>query len=445
MSRSGTVGEQLAELATHLASRRNPLLQAWRAAVDADPEIHTSTALPRRQFIDHIPAVLDALERRLRAGPRPESSGARQARKEDSAVHGLVRWQQGYDLREVTREWGHLALCLGDELEAYAKDHPELEPQAMPFARRAVTEVSSEGVSESTAQYFELRQIEAEGQLRDLESLLVQATELERQRAELWRQAAHDLRGNVGVVMTASAGLSLEGPPEPMRGRFVQLLQKSVSALQSMLDEVTVLARLQAGQELREIRPFDAAELVSDLCEALRSVAEGGGLFLKAEGPSSLPVEGDAGKLRRIAQNLILNALKYTQRGGVVVTWGESRKGDPDRWRLCVQDTGPGFHAGPGAPLAGALEEATEQARLADTAPPDPSEANLPSGDRGPTADLRPVHQERGEGVGLSIVKRLCELLDATFALSSEPNSGTTATVFFPRRYEEAEQPKDPK
>jgi signal transduction histidine kinase len=48
------------------------------------------------------------------------------------------------------------------------------------------------------------------------------------------------------------------------------------------------------------------------------------------------------------------------------------------------------------------------------------------------------VNQERGEGVGLTIVKRLCELLDATFAIASEPNRGTTVSVYFPRRYSEA-------
>jgi signal transduction histidine kinase len=443
MSGSATVDEQLGELAAHLGSRRSLVLQAWRAAVDADPEISTSTSLPRRQFIDHIPAVLDAFERRLRASSRPESGAARRARKEDSAVHGLVRWQQGYDLREVTREWGHLALCLGDELEAYARDHPELEAPVMPLARRALIEMSSEGVSESTAQYFQLRQIEAEGQLREMESLLAQATEQEHQRAELWRQAAHDLRGNVGVLVTASAGLSLDGLPEVLRDRFVQSLQRSVSTLQSMLDEVTALARLQAGQELREIRPFDAAGLVTELCDGLRGMAEHSGLFLKAEGPPSLPVEGDAGKLRRIAQNLVLNALKYTQQGGVTVSWGESAEAGPDRWRLRVQDTGPGFHAGTGAPLADALEEATEQARnvAAPAAPLQPPSRDASQSDPS-SVDRHPVSHERGEGVGLSIVKRLCELLDATFALTSEPGSGTTASVFFPRRYAESDGTK---
>ena len=425
---------QLAGLANDLSARRRALLQRWTEAVHADPGINSAAVLPRRQFLDHIPAVLDAFDKRLRSWPGEESSTARRSRKEESAVHGLVRWQQGYDLREVTREWAHLGLCLGDELEAYAEKHPELERQVMPFARRALAELWSDGVSESTGQYFDLRQIEAEGQLRDLEGLLVQAAEQERQRAELWRQAAHDLRGNVGIVVTASAGLTLEGTAEPVRTRFVQSLQRSVSALQSMLDEVTSLARLQAGHERRQDQAFDAAGLIAELCEALRARAEEKGLFLRTEGPPSFQVEGDPGKVRRIAQNLIFNAIKYTHRGGITVSWGESGEADPNRWRFGVQDTGPGFHAGPGAPLAGAIEEATAEARQVETSSAPPEDAPPPVVTE-PQSDHRPVHQERGEGVGLSIVKRLCELLDATFAISSEPNRGTVVAVYFPRRY----------
>ena len=121
------------------------------------------------------------------------------------------------------------------------------------------------------------------------------------------------------------------------------------------------LARLQAGHEQRVMKRFNAAALLGQLCENLIPLAQQRGLYLKTEGATVLSVEGDDVKTRRIAQNLVLNALKYTQRGGVTVSWGDSRKNDPERWMLCVQDTGPGFHAGPGAQLAGALEEATEE------------------------------------------------------------------------------------
>lgn len=55
-------------------------------------------------------------------------------------------------------------------------------------------------------------------------------------------------------------------------------------------------------------------------------------------------------------------------------------------------------------------------------------------------SDRRPVQQEQGEGIGLSIVKRLCDLLDASVELESKPGEGTTFRVLFPRRYDVTEQ-----
>ena len=196
MDRTAKIDEQLVELAAHLAARRAVLLQAWRKAVHDDPELTTPSALPRTQFDDHIPQVLDAYEHKLHLRPHAESTAAVAELRANATEHGLHRWQQGYDLREVTREWGHLSLCLTDELELYSTAHPALEPGVMIAAWRALTQLHSEGVSESAARFFRLRQTEAEGHVRDVGQALAEVRELERQRGELWRQAAHDLRGN---------------------------------------------------------------------------------------------------------------------------------------------------------------------------------------------------------------------------------------------------------
>jgi len=330
-----------------------------------------------------------------------------------------------------------LQLCVADELESYSSSHAEVDPRVMSIARRAWAELCTEGASESVAKYFQLQQIEAKGHVSDVKHALEQLRELEHNRAELWRQAAHDLRGNLGVMMNVTAGLALPGMALPSRDRFVGLLQMNVSSLHSLLEDVLDLARLQAGQEHREVKAFDAATVLRELCERMQPVAESRGLYLKTDGPGTLEVEGDVVKVQRVAQNLVLNGLKYTSRGGVTVSWGESRKNDAQRWMLDVTDTGPGFHAGPGAPLAGALEAATEEARQVDeaartsvTGAPDdivPRDA-VPS-------DARPVHQEGGEGIGLSIVKRLCELLDATMEMESKPGEGTSLRIVFSRRY----------
>jgi signal transduction histidine kinase len=442
MDHTQKLDEQLEALASHLSTRRESILEAWRKAVSEDPQLTAAAALPRNQFNDHIPEVLDGFERKLRRFPDDESAASRAEQKEDAEAHGLHRWQQGYNLRELTREWGHLHLCLLDELEEYGAARPELEPGTLSLARRALAQMCSEGVSESTVQFFQLRQTEAAGHVRDLEQAMAQARQLERQRAELWREAAHDLRGNLGIVTTATTGLTLEGLPAPSRDSFVRLLQRSVSSLHSMLEDVMGLARLEAGHEKRVVAAFDAAALLRELCDDLQVLARERGLFLRTEGPDRLPVEGDAIKTRRIAQNLLLNALSYTREGGATVGWGDSRDNDAGRWMMTVRDTGPGFAAGPGAPLAGALKEATREAREVEVKAGDAEEWNSQAELPGARAAHPPAsglaRQTTGEGIGLSIVKSLCELLDASLEMESSRGAGTLFRVILPRAYQAA-------
>jgi signal transduction histidine kinase len=249
-------------------------------------------------------------------------------------------------------------------------------------------------------------------------------------RAEAWREAAHDLRGSVSVVHGAAQVLQHD-IPEPTRLRFSEMLQRSVASLHDMLNDLMNLARLEAGQEQRHVAPFDAAVLLADFCTTSLPLAEAQGLFLKAEGPPSLPVHGDRAKIQRILQNLLLNAVKYTRQGGVTVIWGPRAEG-ADSWMFCVQDTGPGLQAGPGAPLATQLYEATQTSHETDD-----SESNETHAPTVPAQSLAsPAHQVSGEGVGLSIVKRLCELLDASLELETSPGSGSTFRVILPRSYD---------
>ena len=432
------VEQQLAAIADHVASRRPAILRSWRSAVNGDAELSTPSSLPRSQFYDHIPDLLDNFESTLRTWRHPDAAADEEVKK-DAAGHGLQRWQQGYQLREVTREWGHLQRSLLDELDACPLARASDAADAMVIARRMLVDFCNDGVSASAAQYFQLQQTEASGYARDLAQTLQEVQRLEVQRAELLRHAAHDLRGALGVVHNVTSGLTLDGLPDATREEFLRLLKRSVTSQQTMLDDLMNLARLQAGHEMRVVKPFDAGALLIELCDSLRFMAAERGLVLNHEGPASLPVEGDATKTRRIAQNLLLNAIKYTTDGSITVTWGDSRDNDPKRWMLCVQDTGPGFHAGPGSPLAGALKEATKESRGLDAkrgAAPVDDRREAANADSDRFADARPVRQERGEGVGLSIVKRLCELLEAAIELESSQGAGTTFRVVFPRRYD---------
>ncbi len=474
MSIETSARAQMLDLATHLEARREAILSAWHEKAEADASLTTASSLSRVQFNDHIPEVLKGFERRLRmwraeATPASRAQGqdAGKVEDNDAAEHGLHRWQQGYNLRELTAEWGHLQLCLSEELDEYQAAHPDAQREVLAAARRGTVHLCIEGISESVAQYARLQQAEAAGHARDLKESLEQLNELERHRAEMMREAAHDLRGNLSVVSGATSMLQRDNVPEPVREEFLSLLQDGVSSLQNMLNDLMDLARLEAGHETRKIAPFDAALLLNQLGAASQAMAQERDLYLRCEGPDELLVSGDEVKVRRIAQNLLLNALKYTIHGGVTLSWKER---DAEHWALSVCDSGPGLSLGPAAPLAQSLQSATAtsreiEAKAGELDPqdvPTPIEA-LPvealqalhaganSNDSNAAArpstngrwvqeplaqDRRDQAREPGEGIGLSIVKRLCELLDAGLELDSQAGRGSTFCVVLPRFYD---------
>jgi signal transduction histidine kinase len=416
---------EITALADYLAKRHAPILSAWSAAIQKDPTLTSGDSLPRSQLVDHVPALLSAFERSLRrAFEQAEMQGVTEA---SAAAHGQQRWQQGYDLGAVTREWGKLNECLIAELDRYAKMVPAISLDAMRRARQIWTRLCSEGIEASVNQYFMLQQQEAAGHVKDLESALHELRAGEQERSQMWQQAAHDLRGNLGVVANVSVGLTRRRERSLPQDDSARILLRNVTSIYQLLEDMTNLARLQAGRETRQIEPLDASNLLETLCEDIRPLATERGLDLYGEGPTALAVDGDPVKIRRIAQNVILNAVKYTRKGRITVRWGNSTPEDSKRWMLCIQDTGPGFHTESGRPLAAALEKGSTQPR---DLPKSVTDLSL----RG-VAAFQSVSWQPGEGIGLSIVKRLCEMLDATLEMHSVENVGTTFKILFPRQY----------
>jgi signal transduction histidine kinase len=415
----------LTDLATHLRVRREAILDAWRRAADSDPRLPTAATLTRAQFVDHIPDILDTFERRLSAETSAAKHAAVEEQKEGAAAHGLQRWQQGYNLRETARDWGHLHLCLLEQIEAFASTLDETGREAMPPARRALARLVNDGVSESASQYAEMRQAAAGAQVAELERALKKLAVLEQQRAGAWREAAHDLRGSVGVLQSASSILDRDGAPETVRHHSLQVLKRGVQSLHELLSDLIDLARIDAGRDHLSFETFDAASALRQLSETLRAVANERNLFLRVSGPSALEVHGDRIKVLRVAQNLLLNALRYTRAGGVTLEWEAAGTEKRPQWRMSIIDSGPGITQTSSAPIVQALDEATRAAQRlgdnADAAQPDP-------------AQPLPNSVGHGEGIGLTIVKRLCELLEANLELESQPD-GTTFRITLPRHY----------
>lgn len=424
----------LQDLAGKILASRTAILQDWRARVDQDPQIMASASMTRSQFYDHIPRILEIFCQELCEPSSKRGSPAHHERQTDLAQqHSQHRWQQGYNVCSLVREWGHLNGCIVEWLDAVEASEPALERARVLWAE-AVNQHLSVGIVEHES----LLQIEAAARLKNLENALEQVRQLEASRGEMLRQMSHDLRGGLTVVAGASSLLSNETMGAGDREQVISIMQGGVRSVSAMLSDLMDMSRLEAGHEKRVTAPFNAAQVLLELGESSQVLAEAKGLWLRCEGPESLVVEGDGAKIRRIAQNLLLNALKYTRKGGVTISW---REVDEEQWQFSIRDTGPGL-LGPGeAPIAREMAQATQHAQEVGASPngEDPQGAEMMSADskENSTPALREGNFQplAGEGIGLSIVKRLCDLLHITIELETAPEKGSTFRLIVPRRY----------
>lgn len=137
---------------------------------------------------------------------------------------------------------------------------------------------------------------------RPRESALGALQASEARRAEFWREAAHDLRGNVSVVSLAAGGLKSAPAAPDRRDRLVATLDRSVGSLTPLLEDVASPAGLQGGHETRAKGAMDAGHARAELVRAHEALAQERGLFLRAEGPETLPMGSSrrAGGARRV-------------------------------------------------------------------------------------------------------------------------------------------------
>lgn len=231
--------------------------------------------------------------------------------------------------------------------------------------------------------------------------LVEQAT---RDRTRFFASASHDLRQPLHAMsLFASA---LERSPLPDRdAATVAQLSRSVRVLGEALDAMLDVSRLDAGA----VEPSFAAVRVHELFLSLQTSFEGPaqarGLQLRLRSPGGLVVRSDPLLLERLLGNLVENAIKYTRSGGVVVAARPgAAAGRPGEVRFDVVDTGIGI-----------VPEQQQQV----------FEEFYQVGN--PQRDRR-----QGLGLGLSIVRRLAEVLRHQVDLSSRPGRGTRVHVWAP-------------
>jgi len=245
----------------------------------------------------------------------------------------------------------------------------------------------------------ELRQLNA-----TLEARIQQRTiELERAvraKSQFLANMSHEIRTPLHGVL-ATLELVRQTELRPTQQRFIETARRSAEALLNVINEVLDLSKIEAGKIELEHSPFDLRAIVEEVTDAFGDLAHGQGLELACFVPADLPTAlvGDPGRLRQILANLIGNAIKFTERGEVGV-----------RVQMVDQSASSAFIS----------------FEVTDTGIGIPEEKREQIFEAFAQADSSTTRRYGGTGLGLTIAKHFCEMMDGEIHVVSEPGVGST-------------------
>lgn len=271
---------------------------------------------------------------------------------------------------------------------------------------------------------LELQNLELDKKSRELveqgKELTAQNIELEHQRKELEEinrlkttflsNMSHELRTPLNSIIALSGVLSrrLHAVIPEEEFSYIEVIERNGRHLLSLINDILDLSRIESGRDEILLSRFFIHELVADIIPMIQPQAEEKNIALDIHIPNDLPqVTSDYKKCQHILQNLISNAVKFTEEGAVTITAHSS----DDKIHIAVQDTGIGI--------------APEHISLIF--------------DEFRQADERVARTYGGTGLGLSIAMKYIRMLHCNIEVESTPTVGSLFTLIIPLSF-----PKQP-
>lgn len=225
---------------------------------------------------------------------------------------------------------------------------------------------------------------------------------LERVRRDFVADVSHELRTPLAAIRAFVETLLAEPDRDPAKRReFLEIVERNVLRMQSLIEELTDLSRIETGAIALDIQDVNAREAFRRVFEQLEPKARASHVRLELEVPPSVSVRADPRRLEQILTNLVDNAIKFNRPGGLVRARGEETEGSV---RLVVEDTGIGIPSDH-------LDRIFHRFHRVKRATPE---------------------SEKGTGLGLAIVKHLVLLHGGRVEVSSQLGQGSRFTLTFP-------------
>lgn len=242
----------------------------------------------------------------------------------------------------------------------------------------------------------------------ELQAALVRAESADRLKSAFLATMSHELRTPLNSIIGFTGILlqGLAGELNPEQNKQLGMVRSSARHLLELINDVLDLSKIEAGQLEVKSAPFDLRASLERVLEVVHPLAERKRLFLRADiAPEVGRMTGDQRRVDQVLLNLMNNAIKFTEAGGVTLTAG-------------LQED---FNAGPCVCI-----------RVTDTGigirPEDMNSLFLPF--RQIDSGLTRSHE--GTGLGLAICRRLTQLMGGSISAASQHGVGSTFTVILP-------------
>jgi CheY-like chemotaxis protein/CHASE3 domain sensor protein len=313
------------------------------------------------------------------------------------------------DLRSALEETQRQAEKLQTQGEELRVQNEELEQQSLAL---------QESQAQLEGQQVELEQInsnlEAQAQAleRQRDNLALAESELQRASAyksEFLANMSHELRTplNSSLILAKLLADNREGNLNAEQIKFAETIYSAGNDLLTLINDILDLSKIEAGK--MDVRPEEVklARLCDELGDVFGPVAREKGIDLQARADTDIPstIFTDSTRLQQVLKNLLSNALKFTERGGVSL---HIRKAVGGRIAFAVKDTGIGVPADQQEIIFEAFRQ----------------------------ADGTTNRKYGGTGLGLSISRDLARLLGGELTVDSAPGRGSTFTLVLPHRLE---------